>query len=153
VTTRVPRFGEVEGKAYFFVDRSQFEQMVADADLLEWAEFAGNFYGTPRRAVEQQICGGRWVILEIELEGARQIRQTFPDALQIFILPPSLAELENRLRDRGQDPEESILKRLKRAEVELNAAEEFDIQVINDDLETALNEIELALFSPAELLV
>jgi guanylate kinase len=153
VTTRTPRFGEVEGKAYFFVSRSQFEQMVADGALLEWAEFAGNFYGTPRRAVEQQICESRWVILEIELEGARQIRHTFPDALQIFILPPSLTELETRLRDRGQDPEESIVERLKRAEVELNAADEFDVQVINDDLEIALDEIEMALFSPAELLV
>jgi len=151
VTTRAPRPGEVDGKHYYFVTRPQFEQMVAAGELLEWAEFAGNYYGTPRRAVEQQIQQGRWVVLEIELEGARQIRQTFPNALRIFILPPSLQELENRLRDRAQDSEQAILRRLKRAEAELEAADEFDFQVVNDNLEKALDRLEAALFSPAAI--
>jgi guanylate kinase len=151
VTTRAPRPGEVDGQHYYFVTRPQFEQMVAAGELLEWAEFAGNYYGTPRRPVEQQIQQGRWVVLEIEIEGARQIRQTFPDALRIFILPPSLQELENRLRDRAQDSEQAILRRLKRAEAELEAADEFDFQVVNDNLEKALARLEAALFSPAAI--
>ncbi|NJN56196.1 MAG: guanylate kinase [Leptolyngbyaceae cyanobacterium SL_5_9] len=151
VTTRAPRPGEVDGQHYYFVTRPQFEQMVAAGELLEWAEFAGNYYGTPRRPVEQQIQRGHWVVLEIEIEGARQIRQTFPDALRIFILPPSLQELENRLRDRATDSEQAILRRLKRAEAELEAADEFDFQVVNDNLEKALARLETALFSPAAI--
>ncbi|MBD1998406.1 guanylate kinase [Oculatella sp. FACHB-28] len=151
VTTRAPRPGEVDGQHYYFVSRPQFDQMVAEGELLEWAEFAGNCYGTPRRPVEQQIQQGRWVVLEIELEGARQIRQTFPDALRIFILPPSLQELENRLRDRAQDSEQAILRRLKRAEAELEAVDEFDFQVVNDNLEKALDRLEAALFSAAAI--
>jgi guanylate kinase len=151
VTTRAPRPGEVDGQHYYFVTRPQFEQMVAAGELLEWAEFAGNYYGTPRRPVEQQIQRGHWVVLEIEIEGARQIRQTFPDALRIFILPPSLQELENRLRDRATDSEQAILRRLKRAEAELEAADEFDFQVVNDNLEKALARLEAALFSPAAI--
>lgn len=147
VTTRSPRSDEIDGKHYYFVSRSQFEQMVAQGELLEWAEFAGNYYGTPRQAVEEQIKAGKWVLLEIELEGARQIRSSFPHALRIFILPPSLAELEHRLRDRGQDSEEAIARRLRRAQEEITAASEFDFEIINDDLETALNSIEAVLFA------
>jgi guanylate kinase len=146
VTTRSPRAGEIEGKHYYFTRRPEFEQMVADGELLEWAEFAGNYYGTPRRPVEQHIQQGQWVILEIELQGARQIRQTFPEAMQIFILPPSLVELEQRLRGRGQDSDEAIARRLVRAGAEIDAANEFDLRVVNDDLETALEKIEAALF-------
>jgi guanylate kinase len=146
VTTRSPRPGEVHGQHYYFTDRPQFEQMVDDHELLEWAEFAGNCYGTPRRPVEQQIQAGTWVVLEIELEGARQVRQTFPHALQVFILPPSMAVLEQRLRGRGQDTDEAIARRLKRAQDEIAAAHEFDVQVVNDDLELALAQIEKALF-------
>jgi guanylate kinase len=146
VTTRSPRPGEVEGKHYYFTSRSKFEQMVADGELLEWAEFAGNYYGTPRQPVEQHIQQGQWVILEIELQGARQIRQTFPEAMQIFILPPSLVELEQRLRGRGQDSDEAIARRLLRAGAEIDASGEFDIRIVNDDLEKALEQIESALF-------
>jgi guanylate kinase len=153
MTTRSPRPGEVEGKHYYFTNRPEFERMVTEGELLEWAEFAGNYYGTPRRSVERQIDEGKWVLLEIELEGARQIHQTFPDALRIFILPPSLVELEQRLRDRGQDSEDAIQRRLHRAQVEINAANEFDVQVVNDDLETALHQIEAALFSLAASLL
>ena len=147
VTTRDPRPSEIDGKHYYFVSRSQFEQMVAKGELLEWAEFAGNFYGTPRKSVIKQISEGKWVLLEIELEGARQIRQTFPGALSIFILPPSLLELEHRLRDRAQDSEEAIKRRLCRAQAEIDAASEFDLQIVNDNFETALSSIETALFA------
>lgn len=146
VTTRSPRPGEINGKHYYFVSRSQFEQMVSNGELLEWAEFAGNYYGTPRLPVEEQISQGKWVLLEIELEGARQIRNKFPLALSIFLLPPSLTELEQRIRGRSQDSEEAIARRLRRAQAEINAASEFDIQIINDNFETALNAIEAALF-------
>lgn len=149
VTTRAPRPDEIEGKHYYFISRSQFEQMVATQELLEWAEYAGNYYGTPRRQVEERIQQGHWVILEIELEGARQIQHTFPSALRIFIMPPSLAELEQRIRGRGQDSEAAIAKRLSRAQAEIAAADEFDLQIINDELETALDNMEAAIFSPS----
>ncbi len=149
VTTRSPRPGEIDGKHYYFVSRSQFEQMVTKGELLEWAEFAGNYYGTPRLPVEEQISQSKSVLLEIELEGARKIRKTFPLALRIFILPPSLKELEQRLRGREQDSEEAIARRLRRAQEEINAAGEFDFKIINDNFETALNDIEAALFKGA----
>lgn len=146
VTTRSPRPGEIDGKNYSFISRSKFEQLLAEGEFLEWAEFAGNYYGTPRQAVLNQINSGKLVVLEIELEGARQIRASFPSALRIFILPPSFDELEKRIRDRGQDSEEAIARRLLRAQEEIQAAGEFDIQIVNDDLETALNDIEAVLF-------
>lgn len=147
VTTRAPRPGEIHGKHYYFVSRSDFQQMIAQGDLLEWAEFAGNYYGTPRAAVAEQVAQGKCVILEIELEGARQIRENFPEAWRIFILPPSLAELEHRLRSRGQDSEEAIVRRLQRAQAEIDAAREFDVQIVNDNFETALCAISTAVFS------
>jgi guanylate kinase len=148
-TTRAPRAGEIEGKDYYFCDRPQFEQMVKADQLLEWAEFADNFYGTPRQPVEQQVQQGKLVILEIELAGARQVRQSYPQALQIFILPPCLEELERRIRDRGQDSEAAIARRLARAREEVLAADEFDLQIINDNLEQALSQLEAALFPQA----
>lgn len=153
VTTRKPRSGEVDGREYYFATRLEFERMVANNQLLEWAEFAGNYYGTPRQPVEDQIRQGKWVVLEIELQGARQIRDTFPDALRIFILPPSMLELEHRLRHRASESEDAILRRLERAKTEVNAANEFDIRVVNDDLDQALDRIETALFVPREPLV
>ena len=145
-TTRQPRSGEVNGKDYYFVSRDKFEQMVAAQELLEWAEYAGNYYGTPSLPVKQQIQDGKSVILEIEVLGARQINKTFPNALRIFIEPPSLAELERRIRSRGKDSEEAIARRLETAKVELEAADEFDVQIVNDDLEEALQSIEEAIF-------
>ncbi|MEM6836733.1 MAG: guanylate kinase [Cyanobacteria bacterium P01_C01_bin.120] len=144
-TTRAPRDGEVHGEDYYFVTREKFEAMIAQSHLLEWAEFAGNYYGTPRQPVEVQIERGSQVILEIELKGARQIAQSFPDALKVFIAPPSEAELERRIRDRGQDDEAAIARRLARARVELAAASEFDVQVVNDDLEAAIADLEAVL--------
>jgi guanylate kinase len=146
VTTRSPRTGEVNGKNYYFINHSKFKQLVAQGEFLEWAEFAGNYYGTPRAAVIDHIQSGKLVVLEIELEGARQIRASFPSALSIFILPPSFSELEKRIRGRGQDSDEAIARRLHRAQEEIQAADEFDIQIVNDDFETALNEIETVLF-------
>ncbi|NET71023.1 MAG: guanylate kinase [Sphaerospermopsis sp. SIO1G2] len=149
-TTRSPRTGEVDGKNYYFISRNQFEKLVAQGEFLEWAEFAGNYYGTPRTEVLQKINSGKLVILEIELEGARQIRHSYPNALSIFILPPTFSELENRIRGRGQDSEEAISRRLTRAQEEIQAAEEFDIQIVNDNFETALHQVEAVIFAEAE---
>ncbi|GAB1538890.1 guanylate kinase [Scytonema sp. NUACC21] len=146
VTTRSPRPGEINGKHYYFISRSEFEKLVAAGELLEWAEYAGNYYGTPRESVMNQVRSGKRVVLEIELEGARQIRAAFKDARSIFILPPSIEELEKRIRGRGQDSEEAIARRLRHAKEEIGAADEFDIQIVNDDLESALNAVEAAIF-------
>ena len=141
-TTRSPRDGEQEGVSYFFHPRDRFDQLVAEHGLLEWAEFAGTCYGTPRQPVMEQLHGGRPVLLEIELEGARQVRRSFPSGVQIFIEPPSFEELERRIRGRGTDSEEAIAKRLERAKVELQAASEFDSVIVNGDLTEALQRLE-----------
>jgi guanylate kinase len=145
-TTRSPRSGEIDGQHYYFLERQKFEEMIAAGELLEWAEFAGNCYGTPRQPVEQQIAQGKIVLLEIELQGARQVRQSFPQGTQIFILPPSVEELENRIRGRGQDSEAAISRRLKQAKIELAAADEFDIKIVNDNFDEALANLEAAIF-------
>ena len=141
-TTRAPRQGECEGESYFFHSRDRFDALVKEGGLLEWAEFAGNCYGTPRAPVEQRLQEGRPVLLEIELEGARQVRRSFPEAVQIFLAPPSFEELERRIRSRGTDAEEAIQRRLLRAREELNAQGEFDAVVVNADLEQALMKLE-----------
>ena len=141
-TTRSPREGEQDGLSYFFQSRERFDALVSDGGLLEWAEFAGNCYGTPRAPVEEQLSTGRPVLLEIELEGARQVRRSFPDAVQIFLAPPSFEELERRIRGRGTDPEEAILRRLARAQEELKSKAEFDAVVVNDDLDQAMLRLE-----------
>ncbi|MCP9848301.1 guanylate kinase [Cyanobium sp. Morenito 9A2] len=141
-TTRAPRSGEVDGVSYFFLARERFADQVAAGGLLEWAEFAGNCYGTPREPVERHLAEGRPVLLEIELEGARQVRHSFPGGVQIFLKPPSFAELERRIRGRGTDGEEAIVRRLERAQVELKAEGEFDAVLVNGDLDQALNELE-----------
>ena len=110
------------------------------------ADSALKEYGTPKSAVERHLERGEWIILEIELEGARQVRHTFPQALQLFVLPPSLDELEQRIRLRGKDSEEAIVRRMARAQVEIDAAPEFDVQIVNDDLELALQQLETAIF-------
>ena len=146
-TTRSPREGEIEGKDYYFLNKSAFETMIEQNQLLEWAEYAGNYYGTPRTKVEEKIDQGLIVLLEIEVVGANSIKDSFPDALRIFILPPSLEELEHRLRSRKTDTEEAILRRLERAKEELKVSEEFDQRLVNEDLEIALQELEGAIFS------
>lgn len=147
-TTRSPRDGEVDGQDYFFVSRDRFMAMAEAGDLLEWAEFAGNCYGTPRQPIVERLARGEQVLLEIELEGARQVKTTFPEACRVFVLPPSLDELERRLRSRGQDAEAAIERRLARAREEVAAADEFDQQVVNDDLDKALIQLESIMFSP-----
>ena len=141
-TTRSPREGEVEGVDYYFYPRDRFEAMIAAGALLEWAEFAGNYYGTPIEPVREQLDRGKSIILEIELAGARQVAKIFPDALRVFILPPDLATLETRIRERGTDSAAAILRRLEQAKVEIAAQAEFDIQIINDDFQTALEELD-----------
>ncbi len=146
-TTRPPRPGEIEGEDYYFLDRPSFEEKMAAGEFLESAEYAGNYYGTPQSAIAAQLATGQTVILEIELEGARQVCQSFPEARRIFILPPSFEELERRLRGRGKDAETAIARRLERAQEELAASDEFPYQIVNDDLETALDAIEKIIFS------
>lgn len=145
-TTRQPRRGEIDGKDYYFVNKSQFETMINQGELLEWAEYAGNYYGTPKLRVEDQIKLGKLVLLEIELLGARAIADIFPAAQRIFILPPSLEELEQRIRKRGKDSEEAIIRRLTRAKEEIEAQNEFDTCIVNDDLEATIQKVEQLIF-------
>ncbi len=144
-TTRSPRTGEEHGREYFFWDRAEFEQKRDAGEFLESAEYAGNLYGTPRQPIDQAIALGQIVILEIELEGARQVAQSFPDAQRVFIAPPSMEILESRLRDRSTDSDVQITKRLHHAKLEIAAAHEFNITIVNDDLEIALQQLEKAL--------
>jgi guanylate kinase len=141
-TTRSPREGEVDGVHYYFYTRDKFEAAIQAGAFLEWAEFAGNYYGTPIAPVKAQIEQGRSIVLEIELAGARQVAKILPTALRIFILPPDITELEQRIRERGTDREDAILRRLEQARVEIAAASEFDRQMINDDFQTAVDELE-----------
>jgi len=145
LTTRAPRPGEIPGQSYIFVNREKFQSAIQANELLEWAEYAGNYYGTPRQPVEQALQQGKRVILEIEVVGARQIRQNFPQAHLVFICPPTWETLEQRLRQRGQDSETAMQKRLARAKEELQAAPEFDVQVVNDDLDQAIHALEVHL--------
>ena len=150
-TTRQPRAGEVDRQHYYFVETTRFKAMIEQSELLEWAQFAGNYYGTPKGPIKDAITEGQQIILEIELIGARQIRKSFPAAKQIFVMPPDVAALETRIRSRGKDSEAAIAKRLAQAKVELAAADEFDVQIINDDLEIALKDLETAVFGSRAL--
>lgn len=134
-TTRFPRPGETDGVHYLFVSDEQFDRLVADDDLLEWAQYADNRYGTPRGPVEAVRATGTPVLLEIEIEGARQVRARVPDALLVFLAPPSRDVLVERLTGRGTEPDEVVESRLALAEAELAAAPEFDEVLVNDDLD------------------
>lgn len=131
-TTRQQREGEVNGVDYHFISRSEFETMLAEGRLLEHADFVGEYYGTPLEPVKASLAEGRDVLLELELVGARQVKERMPEAVMIFIAPPSLQELERRLRGRGTEPEEKIRKRLRRARDEIRALREFDYLIVND---------------------
>ena len=133
-TTRRPRPGEVDGEHYFFVSDDEFDRLIDDGELLEWAQFAGHRYGTPRGPVQRHRDEGIPVILEIELEGARQMRRAAKDARLVFLAPPSWAELENRLRGRGTENDEAIATRLGAAEIEMAAQWEFDDVLVNTDV-------------------
>lgn len=130
-TTRAPRPGETDGKEYHFISREAFLKMIADGDLLEYTEYCGNFYGTPRRAAEEVLASGRNLILEIEVEGAMNIKKLRPDAVLVMLLPPSYAEQEARLRGRATETEEKILARLERTKEELNFLPQYDYIVVN----------------------
>lgn len=141
VTTRLMRTGEVDGIDYIFVTEDKFNQMIKDNDFLEWADFAGSKYGTPKKAVEEALQDGKNVILEIELNGARQVRKNSKNAILIFIEPPSWEELTARLINRGTESEQSTQARLDRAKEELSAAAEFDHVVINHQVEQSVAEL------------
>lgn len=140
-TTRLPRPGEIEGVEYHFVDRLTFMGMVARGELLEHAEFAGNLYGTPRAPVLERLAAGVPSLLEIDLQGARQVRQSVPDAQFVFLAPPSLPELERRLAGRGTEEPSVVDARLALARGEMAAAAEFDRVVVNDDVRRAAAEL------------
>ena len=135
-TTRAPREGEIDGVHYRFIKSEQFLQMVQENEFLEYAEYVGSFYGTPRGPVEDAMAQGRDAFLDIEIQGAQQVYEKRPDAVRIFIAPNSWAELERRLTERGTDSAEKIQKRLLRAKVELQAAENYDYLVVNDTVDS-----------------
>ncbi len=139
-TTRTKREGEVEGKHYFFYDKEKFESAIEAGNMLEHAEYVGDYYGTPRQPVEEALADGQDMLLELELMGARQVKEAMPEAVMVFIAPPSLVELERRLRGRGTDSEDKIQKRLARAKEEIKAVREFDYVVVNDVLAKAVDE-------------
>jgi guanylate kinase len=144
-TTRPARAHEREGVDYRFVDRASFEGMVARGDLLEWAEYAEHLYGTPRAPIEVAVADGRIVVLDIEVQGALQVREQDPDALLVFLSPPSFDELERRLRARGTEGEEDLARRLEIAHREVAERERFDVVVVNDDLDRCVDEVVAAI--------
>lgn len=141
MTTRKPREGEVHGREYFFTERESFEEKIAQNGLIEYAEYCGNYYGTPRDYVEEMLAAGRDVLLEIEIQGMHKVKKMFPDMLTLFVTTPSIAELEKRLRGRGTETEEVIRKRLARAAEEAKGMEDYEYLVVNDDLQECVEEI------------
>jgi guanylate kinase len=149
-TTRAPRPGETDGVEYRFVDRAEFERLAAGGQLLEHAEFAGNRYGTPRRPVLDHLGAGVPTLLEIELDGARQVRRSMPDARFVFLAPPSLDELVHRLSGRGTESADAVEARLRHAEAELAAEDEFDDVVVNNDVAQAARDVAALLVGPTD---
>ena len=141
VTTRAPRPGEIDGVHYHFTDVDEFRKMISEDAFLEYAEYVGNFYGTPMRLVDEAMEQGKDVLLDIEIQGAMQVCAKRPETVRIFIAPPSWKELERRLTARGTDSPEKVQKRLLRAQVELEMARDYDYFVVNDTVENAVNEL------------
>jgi len=141
MTTRDKREGEEDGVHYFFVDHKKFEQTIANDGLLEYASYCGNYYGTPREYVEKQIAAGKDVILEIEVQGALQIKKKFPNTLLLFVTPPTAAELAKRLKDRNTETDEQIAGRLSRAAEEAEWISKYDFLVINDDIDKSVDRL------------
>jgi guanylate kinase len=141
MTSRSPRPGEQDGVNYFFVSREKFEKTIAENGFLEYAEYCGNYYGTPKEFVNKQLEAGKNVILEIEIQGATNIKKVFPESLLIFITPPSAEELEKRLKGRGTETDEVIAKRLRRAYEESDGMDTYDYIIVNDDLETCVEDV------------
>ena len=140
-TTRNPRIGEKDGENYYFISDEKFKDMIDKKEFLEWAQFAGNYYGTPLSTVNEKIEKGFIVLLEIEVEGAKQIKEKFPEALSIFLLPPSKEELEKRIRNRGTEKEEAIDRRLSRANYEIASSDQFDFVLTNHDVDETVKEV------------
>ena len=140
-TTRNAREGEENGVHYYFLSKEKFQKMIKDNLFIEWAEFAGNYYGTPLKSINQKIASGYKVILEIEVEGARQIKEKFPNCISIFLLPPNIKELEKRIRNRATENEESISKRLHRSKFEISCAKDFDFAITNENLKETINRV------------
>ena len=149
VTTRRPRAGEVDGRHYFFVDDAEFDRLIETDGLLEWAEYAGNRYGTPVAPLKQRLATGAPALLEIELQGARQVRGRDPEAQLVFLAPPSWGALVSRLAGRGSEPAAVQERRLALAQAELDAAGEFDVVVVNDDVSRAADELVGLLTAPS----
>jgi len=141
-TTRPPRQGELDGVNYFFKQRDQFLKMIEQDELLEWAEYVGHYYGTPRRFVQDTLDQGKDIVLEIEVQGAMKVREKFPDGVFIFLLPPSLEELRQRITGRGTESQETIADRLHAAESELGLIDRYDYAVLNDQIDKACSRIE-----------
>ena len=140
-TTRNPRVGEKDGLNYYFISEERFKDMIDKKEFLEWAQFAGNYYGTPLSSVNEKIEKGFIVLLEIEVEGAKQIKEKFPESLSIFLLPPSKEELEKRIRNRGTEKEEAIDRRLSRANYEIASSNQFDFVLTNHDVDETVKEV------------
>lgn len=138
MTTRNPRPGEVHGREYFFVSKEEFEQKIDEGGLIEYASYVENYYGTPRDYVEEQMAAGKDVLLEIEIQGALKVKKRFPDAVLIFVLPPSVEELYRRLKNRGTETEDVIRKRMSRAREEAGVIGKYDYIVINDEIEESV---------------
>ncbi len=141
-TTREPRPGEIDGVNYFFLSRGEFKDCIENDKFLEWAEFAGNFYGTKKKYISKCLEQGKDIILEIDTQGALKVKNKMPEAVLIFICPPSYEVLENRLRGRHTEDEQTIKKRLCEAKIELERSKDFDYKIINDDLEAAIKSLE-----------
>ena len=141
VTTRAPRAGEVNGREYYFVDDKEFDRLAASGELLEWAEFAGNRYGTPRKPLDEKLAAGIPCLLEIDLEGARQVRRSMPDARLVFLAPPSWDELVRRLTGRGTEPPDVVQRRLDAARRELAAESEFDLTLVNTSVQEVCHQV------------
>ncbi|MDA2807682.1 guanylate kinase [Nocardiopsis suaedae] len=148
VTTRAPRPGETDGVEYFFATAEEFDRMVAEGRMLEWAEFAGNRYGTPRAPVEERLRAGTPVLLEIDLQGARQVRASMPDSFHVFLAPPSWEELVRRLTGRGTEAPEVVQRRLDAARTEMAAEKEFDATLVNTSVEDVRDELLALIQAP-----
>ncbi|MGN0606406.1 MAG: guanylate kinase [Oscillospiraceae bacterium] len=144
-TTRNPREGETDGVHYHFMSREEFEKNIAEGNMLEYAQYCGNYYGTPKKKIEEQLAEGKNVILEIEVQGAMQIKKSCPEAVFIFIAPPSVAELRNRLNKRGTESQEVIEKRVSEAAKEIGYAGQYDYIIVNDKLENAIDDFRSAV--------
>ena len=141
-TTRQPRAGEVDGVNYYFHTKEEFEKMIANDELLEWAEVYGNYYGTPLQKIQEKLAAGEDILLEIDTQGAMKVKAKVPEGLFIYLIPPSLAELEKRIRGRGSETEESLARRLGAAREEIEIGKQYGYVVVNDEVENAVATIE-----------